>query len=257
MLRSGAENVNATVQLYAPFGSTPIAVRTATRTFTNATFDNYGFPIALDGYDETSSDTLSIASSKAIDSGAEFVLGPAQSGKSNFCSDSAGFSATGVQTLNETFGWQGGVLSGGSRTVNADGSVTWAATHTGFSAKGALGSLSVNAGTQNTACPITTPMFMLAGGTTLGNYTIPISVTYLHGMVESLTISNATLTNGDTLNVSTTASAAPSSSSFITASVASGGTQISILAVNGYGDGTLTVTATGRQFAVVDWHVVH
>ncbi len=255
-LSTSAETVAATVQLYAPLNPTPIAVHTATRTFENAVFSANGFPLFSTGFSESSVDTLSIANSKTIESGAEFVVAPTAGAVSDFCSDSAGFNATGFAKLDATFGWQGGVLSGGSRTVNADDSVTWTGTHTGFSAIGTIGALSVGTFTQNTACPITNRMFTLAGGTTLGNYTIPLTVTYLHGMVESLAINNATLANGDTLSVTTTPGTLASSNTFITGSVASGGMPIATFAVNGYGDGTLTVTASARQYVIVDWHVV-
>ena len=170
--------------------------------------------------------------------------------------DSSGFNDTGIAKLNETFGWQGGVLSGGSRTVNSDNSVTWTATHAGTTFKGAIGALSIATGTQNTACPIATPMFTLAGGTSTGTYSIPVVATYLHGMLESLTITNATLSNGTTLSVATNSALPPSSAGYITGTIGRGTTQIATFAVDAFGDGTLTLTATGAQYVITDWHVV-
>jgi len=252
---ASSETVDIHENFYAPLNTTPIATRTETHTISNATFNANGFPIAANGYDLVASSLLNIASARTIASGSEFVLAPASGATNNFCSDSAGYNATGFARLGETFGWQGGV-NGGTRTVNSDNSVTWTATHAGSVFKGPIGGLSINAGTQNTACPISTPMFTLAGGTSIGTYSIPVTATYLHGMLESLTIQNATLANGDTLNVTTNSSQSPQSSTYITGVVSNAGTQIATFGVDAFGDGTLTVTKTGAQYVITDWHVV-
>jgi hypothetical protein len=253
---ASSESVALTESLFAPGNATAIATRSETHTITNGTFNAYGYPLAANGYDLVASDVLTIGSAKTIDSDRELVIGPTSGGSNAFCSDSAGYNATGFPKLGITFGWQGGVLAGGSRTVNAGGSVTWAATHAGTVYKGALGGLSVASGTQNTSCPIATPMFTLAGGTAVGTYSIPISVTYAHGMLVSLTIANATLGDGDTLDVTTNTSLPPTSSQYVTGSISSGSTQIATFAVDAFGDGTLTVTASGSQYVITDWHVV-
>jgi hypothetical protein len=255
---TSSETVARTVKLYALGNATAIAVRSDSVSISNATFDQYGFPIAADGFDRLSSNELDISGAKTIVSGDEFVMQAASGGSSatGYCGDSAGFNATGFARLGETFGWQGGVLSGGTRTVNGDGSVTWAGTHTGTTFKGAFGSLSVAAGVQNTACPISTPMFTLSGGTSTGSFSIPVSVTYVSGVISNLTIANATLANGDTLNVTTNTGAPPSSSTFIQGVIASGATQVATFAVDAFGDGTLTVSSTGAQYVITDWQVV-
>jgi len=251
-----SENVAVTESLFAPGNTTPIASRSQMRTITNGTFNANGFPIASDGFNLVESGSLNISGAKTIDSSRELVLEPATAGTTSYCSDAAGFNATGFAKLNETFGWQGGVLSGGTRVVNADNSVTWTGTHAGTDFKGAIGGLSIVTGTQNTACPIATPMFALAGGTSTGTYSIPVSATYARGRLVSLTITGATLANGTTLNVTTNASAGGSSSQFITGTVSNGATQIATFAVDAFGDGTLTVTATGAQYVITAWHVV-
>ncbi len=257
---ASSETVARTVTQYAPGNATPTAVRTDSVAISNATFDRYGFPIAADGFDRLSSNQLDIANSKTIVSDDELVMLPATANGSgtttSFCSDSAGFNATGLAKLGETFGWQGGILPGGTRTVNGDGSVTWVGTHAGTGLRGAIGSLSVAQGVQNTQCPISTPMFTLAGGTQTGEYSIPVSVTYLGGVISNLTIANATLSNGNTLNVTTNTSVPPSASTFIQGVVTSGSTQVATFAVDAFGDGTLTVTATGAQYVIADWQVV-
>lgn len=253
---SSSETVAVNESFFAPLNTTPIATRSSSHAITNATFNQYGYPLAADGYDLVETGALNIAGVKTLDSGSEFVLQAASGGTNGFCSDSSGFNATGFPKLGVTFGWQGGVLSGGTRTVNSDGSVTWSATHAGTTFKGAVGGLSIDQGVQNTACPISTPMFTLAGGTAVGTYSIPTTTTWLHGMLESLTVTNATLSDGDTLNVSTNASEPPQSAEYITGVVSNAGTQIATFAVSAFGDGTLTVTKNGAQYVITDWHVV-
>jgi hypothetical protein len=252
---TGAETVNVTDQLFAAGDSTAVATRSETHSITGATFNQYGYPLAADGYQLVASDSLAFASSKTIDSGREFIIAPSSSGTNAFCSDSAGYNATGFPKMNDTFGWAGGVANG-TRTANGDGSFTWTATHAGTEYTGAIGALSIAIGTPNTTCPVTKPDFTLAGGSALGTYSIPVTVTYLHGMIETLTVTGATLASGDTLTVSTTAGQPASSSTFITGSIVKGSTQISSFAVNAFGDGTMTVTATGVQYVITDWHVV-
>ncbi|MGH7754814.1 MAG: hypothetical protein ACREM8_00820 [Vulcanimicrobiaceae bacterium] len=254
---SASESVARTVSLYAPNNATAIAVNTVTNLFTNATFDQYGFPIANDGYDRLTTGELDLSGSRTIVADGEGVMTAASGGSNSFCMDSAGYNATGFQKLGETFGWQGGVLSGGTRTLNSNGSVTWSATHAGMSFKGAIGSLSIQQGTQNTSCPIATPAFALAGGTQIGSYSIPVTVTYTGGLLTNLTVTNATLASGDTLNIATNTNQPPTSNLFIQGVLSNGSTQIATFSVDAFGDGTLTVTSSGASYVIVDWHVVH
>jgi hypothetical protein len=253
---ASSENVTHTMKIYALGNATPSATRTDAVALTNATFDQYGFPNPANGFDRVDTGNLNIAGSNTVNSDFELVMLPLSGSSESFCGDSAGYNATGIASLGETFGWQGGVFSTGSRTVNADGSVTWNATHTGSTAKGAVGSLSIGVGTQNTGCPITKPMFTLSGGTSLGSYTIPTVATYKAGLLINLTIANASLANGTTLNVTTNTNVSPTSNLFITGTIASGGSQIATFNVDAFGDGTLTMTSSGAQHVITDWQVV-
>lgn len=253
-LGTSSESVNKTESLYAVNNATPIAVRTDSVIITNATFDAHGFPNLASGYNRVSTDSLGISGSKTINDGAELVMQPAANGSNAFCGDSAGYNATGIAKLGETFGWQGS--ESGSRTMNADGSVTWTTSHAGNSESGAIGSLALAAGIQNTTCPIAKPMFTLAGGTAGNAFSIPVTATYAHGVLSNLTIVNAQLAGGATLNVTTNAGVAPSSSGYITGVLAKNGAQTATFAVDAFGSGTLTVTASGAQFVITDWHVV-
>jgi hypothetical protein len=253
---SNSETVANTQKLYAINNGTPIATRTDNNTITFATFDANGFPKVANGFDRLITGNLTLGNVKTIASDSEEVMEPASGSTNQYCGDSAGYNVTGFPSLNETFGWNGGIAGTGTRTVNGDGSVTWTATHAGTNFKGAIGSLSISTGTQNTACPIVTPMFTLAGGTSTGTYSIPISATYSGGLLENLSVSNAQLANGNTLNVSTNSSVGPTNALFITGTIANGATQIATFNTDAFGDGTLTITASGTQYVITDWHVV-
>ncbi|HEV7179387.1 MAG TPA: hypothetical protein VGN11_05920, partial [Candidatus Baltobacteraceae bacterium] len=251
-----SETVNRTEKIYALNNGTPSATRTGAVTFGNATFGQYGYPVIANGFNRQSQSELDLAGAKTIVSDQELVMAPASGAASTFCGDSAGYNATGLQKLGETFGWEGGVSAGGTRTVNGDGSVTWSATHAGSTAKGAIGSLSIGINSANTACPISTPEFTLDGGTQRGSYSIPVSTTFKAGELTNLTVTNATLANGNTLNVTTNGTVSPTNDQFITGVVSDGGMQIATFNVNTFGDGTLTVTASGAQYVMTDWHVI-
>ncbi len=255
-ISGSSETVNRTQKQYAINNATPIAQRTTTLAYTNATFGGNGYPMTANGFDRSSTSELDLSGAKTIVGDDELVMLPASSaGVNSFCGDSAGYNATGIASLNETFGWQGTVTSG-TRTVNSDGSITWSSTHAATSYKGAIGSLSVSIGAPNSACPIGTPEYSLSGGTSGGTSNIPVTATFLHGVLTNLTIANATLANGNTLNVVTNSGVSPTSSGFITGSVSNNGTQLSTFAVDTFGDGTLTVTSSGAQYVMQDWHVV-
>jgi hypothetical protein len=254
-VNGNSETVARTVNIYPNGSATASSTRTDNVTILNGTFDQYGYPSSAAGFDRSEQGSLSLAGVKTIASGDELVLAAASVGVNTFCGDSAGYNTTGIASLNETFGWQGQALSG-TRTVNGDGSVTWASTHSGTSSKGAIGSLTLGAGSQNTACPIATPQFTLAGGTALGTYSIPVSATFSHGILINLVVTNATLANGNTLNVTTNTGVAPTNPAFITGAVANSGTPVATFSVDDAGDGTVTVVGTGATYTMNDWHVV-
>jgi len=252
---SSSETVQRTVSRYKLNGSTPAAVRTETVNYVNASFDQYGYPVYKNGFDRTHAGELDVNGVKTIDADGEIVLLPSSGNSATFCSDSAGFNATGNASLNETFGWAG-VMPSGTRTVNSDGSISWNVEHEGNTYTAPIGGLSIAVGSQNTSCPISTPMYTLAGGTLKGQYDIPIQATFVHGVLSNLTISNATLKNGDTLNVQTNSNDSPGDEHFISGTLAKNGTTIANFNTNAFGDGTLVVAASGKAYQIEDWHVV-
>jgi len=255
-VNGSSETVNRNESQYALGNATAIATRTTTVNYLNGTYGTNGYPVVADGFARSSASQTNISGSKTLAGDDELVMQAGSSGVNAWCGDSAGYNATGIASLNETFGWQGGVASGGTRTVNGDGSVTWTSTHSGSVYTGAIGSLSISIGSANTACPISTPEFTLAGGTSQGAYSIPVSATYLHGELTNLVVTNATLANGNTLNVATNSSVSPANSNFITGTISGSSGQIATFAVDCFGDGTLTVTSSGAQYVIDNWHVV-
>lgn len=252
---STSETVQRTVSRYQLNQTSPSSVRTETVNYANATFDSFGYPVYKNGFDRTHTGELNINGVKTIAGDGEVAVLPIAGSSSTFCGDSAGYNATGNASLDETFGWAG-VIATGTRTVNSDGSVTWNLTHQGNAYTGGIGDLSIQSGVQNTTCPVSTPMFTLAGGTLKGQYTLPIQATFLHGVLTNLTIGNATLSNGDTLSVQTNAGVSPANEHFISGTLSKSGTAIATFNVDAFGDGTLVVTASGTAYQIDDWHVV-
>ncbi len=250
---ANSETVQRTAKMYALNSSTPAAVRTETVNYIHASFDQYGYPILKNGFDRSHTGELDVAGTKTVVEDGEFVLAAASGNSTTFCSDSAGYNAVGIS--GKTYGWSG-LLPSGTRTLNSDGSVTWQSTHTGNAYTGSVGSLSIQIGSQNTACPISAPMFSLLGGTLKGSFNIPVSATYSRGILTNLIITNATLVNGNTLNVTTNTSLQPPDPHFISGTLTKGGATVATFNVNAFGDGVLTVTATGKQYVINDWHVV-
>jgi hypothetical protein len=252
---SNSETVSLTVSNYAPGDATPLSVRTTSAQLSNATLGSYGWPVVNDGFVLDAQSQLK-AGSRTIDGDNEFVAMPASNNVSAFCSDWAGYNATGIARLDATFGWAGGFLSGGTRTVNSDGSVTWTGSRSATLYEGPIGSLSITQGTLNSACPIATPAYALSGGTVKGSSIGTLSVTFDDGWLRSLTISRTSLSGGYSLTASSNAGVWPTSTSFITGTVSRNATTIATFSVNAAGDGTLTVTATGARYDVAGWVVI-
>jgi hypothetical protein len=254
-VNGSSETVNRIENQYPAGSSTASATRTTAVSFINGSYNSNGFPSVAAGFDRSAVSTLQLGSVKTLEDNDELVMLPSTNNVNSFCADAAGYNDTGVASLNETFGWAGTTQSG-TRTVNADGSVTWSSTHNGTAYKAAIGGLSIGVGSPNTACPITTPEYTLVGGTANGTYTIPVSATFNHGLLVNLTVTNAVLANGNSLNVTTNSGVPPQTVGFITGVISNNGTQISSFSVNAFGDGTLTITSSGTQYVMSDWHVI-
>jgi hypothetical protein len=253
---TNAETLSRTTTLYPSGSASASAVRTDSVVILNAQFNAFGFPLAATGYSRSVTGELNLAGVKTIVSDNEIVMAPASGAVNAFCGDSAGYNATGFAALNATLGWNS-VLSGATRTVHSDGSITYAMTHAGTAFSGPIGSLSIAPGAQNSACPISKPMFTLAGGTALGSYNYPVVVTYMGGIIQNFSITNGQAANGDTINASTNTSLPPTNPQYITATITNpSAVTVATIAVDAFGDGSVTIVSSGKQFTITDWHVV-
>lgn len=253
---STSETVALTVKNYGPHGA-PLSLRTTNATIGNATFDAHGFPIAADGYDREAASTLSTPlHSPAMLADSELIVSPQVNDTGAFCSDAAGYSVNGVKALNATFGWQGGFLSGGTRTANPDGSVTWNGTHTATVEQAPIGGLSIVVGTPNAACPITTPAYTLAGGTVKRTSSSAVAVTLRNGILLALSITHVSVNGIFTIDATTNTKLWFTNPKFITGTISANGTTRATFSVNAFGDGSLTVVKTGTTYPVIDWIVV-
>ena len=251
---ANSETVKRTVSLYVYVGP-KIGTRTEMETISNASFDSYGYPIATTGFERSDTGRPESGDYFNISSGNELVMLPGTA-SNQYCGDSAGFSLGKLLPFPQPIGWQG-VDSNGSRTVNGDGSVTFGSTHVGTVSLAAWPAytLSIATGKQSTGCPITTPMFTLAGAQQLVTYDIPVSVTFQDGMMVDFSIPDATFPDGYTLTVSTPPGASPTSSSFIQGTIAKGTEQVATFSLDCFGDGTLTVPGVGVTWTIEDWLV--
>ncbi|HEY1978375.1 MAG TPA: hypothetical protein VGG89_17615 [Candidatus Baltobacteraceae bacterium] len=251
-----SETVHHATSLYAPGRSTPFALATSTSAYSNATIGAYGLPDIAEGFANVTAAQVVANKSTVLATDAELVVMPGSRTSGTFCSDSAGYDPSGIVSLDSTFGWQGGVLSGGSRAGDPSTFVTLSATPSGTAFSGVIGSLSIETATQNLSCPIATPDFTLAGGTALGTYSIPIKVTLHRGRIYTVNVARAMLPNGDTLSVRTYHGQGQGNRAYVSGQVKNGRTSIATFHVSTFGNGSLTITSTGAQYKIVDWIVV-
>jgi hypothetical protein len=95
------------------------------------------------------------------------------------------------------------------------------------------------------------PMFSVHGATANNAFSIPITLTYRHGTLWNLSVSNARFAGGESLDVAMSPGRPPSLAGVITR----GNTELAKFDTNAYGKGTLTITSSGAQYAIADWIV--
>lgn len=184
---------------------------------------------------------------KRILSASELV----RSGRS-YCQGAAGYLAGGIPSLDETFGWQSGAYAGGTRGTGSRGSAVWSANASGAVLEGSVGSLSIarNAGAT---CPMNAPPLIVKGGTSANAFTMPISIEFRRGQLVNLSVINARFASGDTLEVTTRSDR---QSAHVSGVIVNGRIEVATFRTNASGDGTLTITSSGAQYAIGDWIVV-
>lgn len=257
-----SEIVNSTAKQYASgLPQTPTSVRSDVTTYADATISGNGYPSLTPGYLRSSTGFVYIGSTKTLVLDYELVMEPQSNGVNQFCSDNAGYSIVETDTNDgltyESYGW-GSIVSSGKRTVNSDGSVSWSGTHAGVTYSGTAGSIGITTGAANTSCPMTTPEFGVTGPTKLGSSTLPVSAVYDDGVLEDLTIADASLAGGVTLNVSTNTALPPGNPDFINGTLSNASGPFASFYVDAFGDGALTISVQGTvsQYAITAWHVM-
>lgn len=171
---------------------------------------------------------------------------------SDYCQSSAGYSLNGIPSLDATFGWAGGAVSGGRTSGGRDATV-WSANASGAVVQSPIGGLSVSRTGAATNCPITAPAFVLHGGTSENAFSLPISMAFKHGRLANLIVVNGRFANGESLEVTTASNRQPLE---VNGVIARGRTRVATLRTDASGNGTLTITSTGAQYIVADWIVV-
>jgi hypothetical protein len=169
-----------------------------------------------------------------------------------FCQGSAGYSARGIPSLDETFGWESGAFSGGSRTADGHGSVTWLANASGAVVQGPIGGLSIGRGGSDVTCPMMVPPFVLRGGTSASAFSIPIAMTFRRGTLENLNVVGARFSSGETLYATSETNRRRFA---LIGTIIKDRTQLGTFRTDAAGNGTMTVTSTGAQYVISDWLV--
>jgi hypothetical protein len=181
------------------------------------------------------------------------VIRPTARYVTEYCQGTAGFSATGIPSLDASFGWESGAFSGGSRTIDGRGSAIWNANATGAVVQGPIGSLSVERSGSLATCPITVPVYVVKGGQSASAFSIPIAMSFRRGELANLSVAGARFSSGESLYVATV----PNRSRLAVSGTISGErTQLATFRTNMQGNGTLTITSTGAQYVIADWIVV-
>lgn len=190
---------------------------------------------------------------KSIMSSSQVVVRPSYGNVSAYCEASAGYSVRGIPSLDQTFGWQSGALSGGARASDGRGSAIWSANANGIVVRGAIGGLSLAHGRQSSACPMRAFPFTIAGGSAKNEFSIPISMAFRRGQLSSLTVTDARFSNGESLDVASEANGQRVS---VNGFIRNGRKQLATFTADAGGNGTLAITSTGAQYAIADWVVV-
>lgn len=190
---------------------------------------------------------------KQILSGSELVIAHPSQRSGDYCQGSAGYTVSGIPSLDASFGWESGAFTGGTRTTDNRGSATWSANASGAIVQGAIGGLSIGRSGVAGSCPVTVPAFTLRGGDSENAFSMPVSLAFRHGKLSNLTVGDAKFANGDNLVVKTQADRHPVE---VDGMIADGRTQLASFRTDALGDGTLTITSTGAQYVVADWIVV-
>ena len=252
-----SEVVERVISLYQRGGSTPVAVRRETSFVASTRFGRWGFPVARDGFAQTTASSLWVGNRRESSDGSGIVLLPGRGVTTGYCQDSAGYSVGGFPSLDATFGWEGGTLDSqisATRTTEGDGAITLASIEQGETFVGPIGSLAAVAQKHAGSCPSASPVYRLQGGELAGAFIAPIRATYRGGRLRRLSVSGASFSGGYRLNAVTTTAGLQAPR--VAGTLAGGGFRVAAFETDAFGNGTLTIASTGAQYRLIDWTIV-
>ncbi len=224
--------------------TTPLAVR-SDASEVSRTRANHALTVRTSGQ-------LSTTGGARFLSGSEVTMLPSLGNVAEFCLSSAGYAMSGIPSLDETFGWDESTLADGARTTGWQGLARWFATVNGDVVRAPIGTLTLSGGAGHQSCPMDSPAFALAGAVAHDAFSMPISVTFARGALQSVSVYDAKFSQGESLNVETlSVHGAP----YVDGAIERANSQIGSFRVDAFGNGTLTITSTGAQYVVTDWLV--
>ena len=188
-----------------------------------------------------------VRNGKRILSGSELVTRGGE-----YCQSAAGYSTDGIPSLDATFGWEGGAVSGGAHSSSVSGAAVWSANASGAIVQSPIGGLSISRTGAASTCPLTAPAFVLNGGSSENAFSLPISMAFRHAALTNLSVVNGRFANGESLEVTTLANRQPFE---VDGSIARGHTRVASFRTDASGSGMLTITSTGAQYSIADWIV--
>jgi hypothetical protein len=251
-----SETIRESTALFFPGSSAEVASRSETLRIADATFGRNGPTPLRAGLEFSTSSRLATASGKQAASDSAVVMLPSQGNVTDYCQQSAGYSLTGIPSLDATFGWQTAAFSEVARATDGHGMATWSATENGETFQAPIGSLAIAQSAVEPACPMTATKFSVTGVTANRSaFSIPISVTFRRGLLESISVAHAKVGN-ETLDVTTTANRPRADGDYVRGDIKGDRTELATFHTDGFGDGTLTITSTGAQYVIADWIVV-
>lgn len=250
------ETIRENATLFFPGSSAEVASHAQTLRISDAAFGRSGATPLRGGLVLFSSSRLDTANGKqaAFDSAA--VMLPSQGNVTDYCQQSAGYSISGIPSLDATFGWQTAAFSEVARASDGHGMATWSATENGVTLQAPIGSLAIAQNAVAPACPMTATEFSVTGiAAEKSAFSIPISVTFRRGLLVSISVAHAKVGN-ETLDVATGANRPRADGAYVRGIIKGARTQLATFHTDGFGNGTLTITSTGAQYVITDWIVV-
>lgn len=252
---ANSETIRESAALFFPGSSAEVGSRTETLRIAGATFGRNGPTPLRAGLELSTSSRLATADGKqtAFDSAA--VMLPSQGNVTDYCQQSAGYSITGIPSLDATFGWQTAAFSEVARATDGHGMATWSATENGTIFQAPIGSLAVAQNAVDPACPMTAEKFSVTSATAARNpFSIPISVTFRRGLLVGVSVAHAKV-GSDTLDVTTATNRSRADDAYVRGIIKGDRTPLATFHTDGFGNGTLTITSTGAQYVMRDWIV--